>query len=201
MLLRLLIYALGLMIPLLAGLIVTMRLVGGTQAPHPALVGFVDCSTPESLQCWYGITPGITSTAEAQRTVAALGYRFGTSNQDSSTYLAPDDSRWCDVRISHYGGDTVRGLFLSCREAQIRIGDMMALTGSPERMDVDYVFAMLRNPERGMAYRVQTWTTPYAHIDNIELSPPYVLSNHPHPWHGFISKQNYCRYEPDGAGC
>ncbi len=95
----------------------------------------------------------------------------------------------------------MRTIFFSCREARISIGDMMALVGRPQRMDVDFTFAMLRNPERGLAYRVQTWTSPYDAIDTIDLSLPYVLSNHPHLWHGFISKASYCRFEPGSAGC
>jgi len=201
MLRRLFIHSLFMLCPLFAGLIALMRLIGEIQSPHPALLGFTDCLATDTIQCWYGITPGSTSTADAQRTIMALGYRFGVSNQDSDTYLAPVGSQWCDVRLSHFGGSIVRNVFLSCREAKIRIGDMMALVGTPERMDVDYVFAMLRNPARGLAYRVQTWNSPYNYIDNIDLSLPYVLSNHPHPWHGFISKDSYCRYEPGGAGC
>lgn len=193
--------ATALMFPLFIGFIVVMRLFGITQSLHPALAGLGNCVEAEALQCWYGIIPGVTSVADAQRTIAALGYRYGISNQNGDTYLAPIGSGWCDVRINHYSGATVRNVFLSCREARIRIGDMMGLVGEPQRMDVDFVFAMLRNPERGLAYRVQSWTSPYDLIDNIDLSLPYVLSNHPHSWHGFISKTDYCRFEPGGAGC
>lgn len=198
--LRLYTNATVLMFPLFIAFIILMRLLGITQLPHPALTGLGSC-LEEAVQCWYGIVPGVTSIADAQRTIATLGYRHGISNQTGDTYLAPIDSGWCDVRLNHYSGARVRNIFLSCREAHIRIGDMMGLVGEPQRMDVDFVFAMLRNPERGLAYRVQTWESPYDLIDNIDLSLPYVLSNHPHSWHGFISKVDYCRFEPGGAGC
>jgi hypothetical protein len=185
--------------PMFIALILFARVLGGLQPLHPALAGFADCA--DAVQCWQGIAPGITRAEDAQRTIIALGYRHAESNQDGDTYRAPEASTWCDVRLNHFGGGIVRNIFLACRAAQIRIGDMMALVGAPERMDIDYVFAMLRNPERGMAYRVETWSSPYDFVDTIDLSLPYVLSNHPHIWHGFISKADYCRLEPGSAGC
>jgi hypothetical protein len=185
--------------PLFIVAILLARAVGGGQPLHPALEGFASCAA--AAQCWHGIAPAVTPIEEAQRLVIALGYRHGDSNQDGDTYRAPAGSAWCDVRINHFGSAVVRNIFLSCRAAQIRIGDMMALVGAPERMDIDYMFAMLRNPERGLAYRVQTWSSPYELVDTIDLSLPYVLSNHPHIWHGFISKADYCRLEPGSAGC
>jgi hypothetical protein len=50
------------------------RALGGIQPPNPALRGFVEACGDKGQPCWFGIVPGETTFAAAQRTLNEMGY-------------------------------------------------------------------------------------------------------------------------------
>jgi hypothetical protein len=190
-----------LLLPLFALGVVLMRLLGTTQPTHPALDAFTDCLIRDVPLCWNGITPNVTSRQETARTMDRLGYRYVTGNQESDSYLAPTDSHWCNVQMRYDRSSIARAIFLTCQSAHIAVGEIMTMMGTPPHLNVEDDFAILHYPERGLAYRVEVWASPYDVVENITLSQPYVLVNEAYSWRGFISKTNYCYSEPSIVGC
>jgi hypothetical protein len=122
--------------PLLMGLITAASIVGATQMPLPALKGFVTACEAVKQACWYGVIPGLTRMHEADRILQQFKYAPVQNASDSYgrtvvSYIT--DYPTCNVRLRFFGtSDRVNLIQLQCQE--VRLGDVAALFGQPERI-------------------------------------------------------------------
>lgn len=172
-------------------------------APNPLLIETADCRLP----CWQGITPGVSTFAEADLILTQLGYR----QQDAAvptilTYITAAERPVCSITIGrNTSADlTVRELFLTLCDA-LTVGDFMVDRGLPERLSTRFSIYMFAGSTITIFTHgdlCQTQIAPHDTIAQIRLTPPIGAQQfYELDWQGFLPLWRYNQLNPDALAC
>ncbi|MBZ0281780.1 MAG: hypothetical protein K8L97_13660 [Anaerolineae bacterium] len=203
---------LRLAIPLLAifiALNIAARAFGSTQAPNPVLRGFTEGCEGKPQPCWYGIVPGVTSLAEADRIIRQQNFikRQNTIVVIYDTFSNSPISS-LTIGISASQPDKVQGLALDLTE-NIRLGDLLIQFDEPDWIDIhdnfrltDLIYASENGTislRTGIQSRFYPFQQNFEAIGLLPVKPIY--ENYSYNWYGFMPSWRYCQRRPLAAFC
>jgi hypothetical protein len=170
----------------------TLSALGSAQPPNPALEGFIIGCEGRPQPCWYGIMPGVTTEAEAETLMQVIPSdpSIFSSSITYSTYNTAGDKRLV-YQIS----------ILFRPSERVSLGEVMAVLGSPEWMDVDTIYIV---PDENILYKsgisakVESIRTPFSPVYKISLHQGQIPYQN---WHGFLPRWRYCQLEPAYTIC
>jgi hypothetical protein len=187
------------------------KVLGAQQPINPALAGFIEGCEDKPQPCWYGMMPGIT-VEEGWDILDAQNYLFVDPSKEGFADAGNPyyQSKWCNIYFqpSFPADETINLIEIShCKG--IRLGDVMAILGSPEALVLEYTNIAFQYVDGGILVS----TTPANTVD-LNLGPPTkeiysitflynpdYIRTETFPWHGFTRRWGYCSMEPAGPYC
>ncbi|MBA3870379.1 MAG: hypothetical protein H0X30_14635 [Anaerolineae bacterium] len=178
--------------------------LGSTQPHNSVLSGFTEGCESQPSPCLYGILPGVTSIAFAQKQLEANGYKIYNTISDSPHFYFRGDAKTetcSDIQMStRNDGTTVSAISLSgCKG--IVLGDLSFL-GFPEKIRQGYMklghYFVAEIAEANKLDRVRQWS-PYSQINSVSMGKEMDLLGN--SWHGFVPDWRYCQLEPSYVDC
>ncbi len=185
-------------------LTVAARVLGSTQPPNPALVGFTLGCENQPQPCWYGIVPGMTNVEEASQIIENLGYGM---ERDENYRLFH-----AELRLPHYitlyGDPATQNLtrlvldYYYAKDA-VEVGAITALFGTPhsviytpDPVGLGFAYDYLYFGNDG-DFPLQT------SIRFIGLRASRIPNNSQlsTPWRGYAPRWRYCQLDPDFIFC
>jgi len=178
---------------------------GRMQSRHAALDGFVDACASESQPCWNGIVPGVTTIQQTREIMAYAGTGVTLFDDLTESYvlyfIPPQPSPLCVILFQMDETVVARVQLQVCKEAEVKIGDLTAALGLPERL--------ILVPPQNLVYEfvsisTEGWRAPIApdsQVSFISLLRPTAPRRPWYTWHGFVPEWRYCQLEPDYPLC
>lgn len=184
---------------------------GGVQTTHPvlALQGLEEGCKDQPQPCWYGIVPGIMTLDEAGKRLEDLGYTRVLPASYPMKYHSDERAPGCvflvdDLSTTHQLGT----LLLGCMT--LKIVEAVGVLGVPE-----YVANQFPQGDK-LVYPhlfLDVYTGLYSQNDRVvgvefvtdntldELIRTTSTFNITAPWHGFVTGNRFCQWEPKFASC
>jgi hypothetical protein len=182
----------GLIAVICVVLCATLSALGSTQPANPVLEGFRVGCEEKPQPCWYGIVPGVTTEAEAETLLQLIPSQ--PSNFSASVTFSPYNTAG-EARVVYQ----ISVLFRP--EERIMLGEVIAVLGSPEWMDVDTIYVVPDENilyENGITASVESIRSPFSPVYKISLREGQIPYQN---WHGFIARWRYCELEPGYTIC
>jgi hypothetical protein len=179
------------------------RTLGSTQPPNPALKGLTEACVGIEQPCWYGVIPSVTTVAETQRRLLALGYKPSQRGSFGIiTYGRQDHIIACQIQARYIEstGPIIALHFQDCDGLQF--GDFVNALDFPDMLVIGTENHAVRYQPGLEIVVAGTRFSPYRAVTNVELLPNLaVRSTLGVTWRGFRFRAHYCNDPLYGFVC
>ncbi len=169
-----------------------IRTFATTQRPPVVMRGFTEDCTDQPQPCWYGIVPGITTSADLQEKVSRIGYSIDSisTRQLDASLTMPDSCQRLSIQFELY----VQQVKIKLCNA-VLLGDFVRQFGQPDNVLLDPLSIGYRGEiqmlfGKNASVEVISYWMPLEEI--ILLPAKSQLPQLRQPWLDVLVQRKYC---------